>query len=281
MYLIEKENPMYPQKLLSIKNPPDILFAEGNLELLNTFSLAIVGSRNYTITGKILTENLVKELATRNITIVSGMAIGIDSIAHESCVEAQGNTIAILGSGFIDAKRKKIFKKILENNGLIITEYLPDTPAYKSNFPRRNELISAISDGVIVTEAKINSGTLITANHAISQNKPLFTFPADMDDVTHEGNNYILSNGAKCILSFKDIFKYYPNFIFNDSIENVSNVPEEYLDIFTNLKRTPISINILFSKLNYTLSELQYKLFMMELNGLIKKLPTGEYILAN
>ena len=281
MYLIEKENPMYPQKLLSIKNPPDILFAEGNLELLNTFSLAIVGSRNYTITGKILTENLVKELATRNITIVSGMAIGIDSIAHESCVEAQGNTIAILGSGFIDAKRKKIFKKILENNGLIITEYLPDTPAYKSNFPRRNELISGISDGVIVTEAKINSGTLITANHAISQNKPLFTFPADMDDVTHEGNNYILSNGAKCILSFKDIFKYYPNFIFNDSIENVSNVPEEYLDIFTNLKRTPISINILFSKLNYTLSELQYKLFMMELNGLIKKLPTGEYILAN
>lgn len=278
MKIISIEDYNYPQKLFKLKNPPEILFYEGNISLLNTFTIAVVGSRKFSFEGKCITENLVNELAIRNITILSGMAIGIDSISHQSCINANGKTIAVLGCGLLESKQKKIYKKILESDGLILSEYFPDTPAYKYNFARRNELVVALSDGVVVTEAKIGSGTLITAKQALLQEKPLFTFPADLNDERHEGNNFILSQGAKCILSYSDILKFYPELNFSENKSSIKpNIPKEYTEIYNQIKSTPISISTLSQKLNIPFSELQSKLTLLELDGYISKLPNGNF----
>ena len=281
--LISKLCEKYPQKILSIKDSPDILFAIGNLDLLNTFSLAVIGSRNCNQEAKVLTKSLVQGLVENNVTIISGMARGIDSIAHESAIEAGGKTIAIIGCGFIYAEDKKIFNKILENDGLILTEYYPDVPPQKFNFPRRNRLIAAISEGVIITQARENSGTLITAKYANEMQKNVFSFPWNIDDENYYGNNFLLANNSKCILSYKDVLKHYPSFynsINSETFQNneKSNINKEYLEIYKNLTTLPIDINTLSKKLKLNISELQYKLTLMELEGLVEKVPNNSYV---
>ena len=274
--IISKSCNNYPQNLLSLSDSPELLFAIGNLSLVNTFSLAIVGSRNFTLESKSLTSNLVKNLVAQDITIISGMARGIDSIAHETCIENGGNTIAIIGGGFLYTSNKKLFNKILKNNGLILSEYFPDTPSYKSNFPQRNRLISGISDGVIIPQAGLKSGSLITATHALKQNKPLFTFPWNMDNENYFGNNLLLTQGAKCILSYKDVLKNYPNLQEKNFKPAASaSITEEFKNIYSKITYAPIHINQLALKLQINLSELQYKLTLMELDDLIIKLPNN------
>lgn len=279
IHIISKTDNNYPKNLLTIENPPDIFFAIGNLSLLNTFSLAIVGSRNYTLDAKTLTSNLVKDLVKHKVTIVSGMARGIDSIAHDVCIEEKGYTIAITSGGFFKLCHQKIFNQIIKNNGLIISEYFPDTPSYKSNFAQRNRLISGISNGVIIPQAGLNSGTLITANYALKQKKLLFSFPWNIDNQNYFGNNLLLTQGAKCILSYKDILKYYPNFNETDFKDTQTvYIPDEFKTIYSKLKNTPVLVNQLSSELDMPLSELQYKLTLMELEELIKKLPNNYII---
>ncbi len=277
--LISKLCSKYPKKLLSLENSPDVIYAVGNLNLLDTFSLAVVGSRACTMEARALTEKLVKELATLGITIISGMANGIDSLAHETALSCGGNTIAILGSGFDVANGKKIFKKILDGDGLILSEYSPTVPALKYHFPQRNSLISGLSDGVIITEARKNSGTLLTAQHALNQHKPLFTFPWNIDNENYYGNNFILTKGARGILSYKDIIDFYPELNL-PTLEKISQktIPEEYKDIYKTLKNTPIPLEVLAQKTNIPLRNLQSTLTFMELDGYIKKMPSNSYI---
>lgn len=160
--------------------------------------------------------------------------------------------------------------------GLIISEYLPDVPAYKYNFPQRNKLIASISDGTIVTQARENSGSLITANHALTLQKPLFTFPWNIDNENYKGNNLLLTQGAKCILSYKDILKNYPNFkIKKETNIPISNIPKEYKAIYNVLTTIPIQINMLSQKTNIQINELQYKLTLMEIEDLVLREPNN------
>lgn len=277
--LIYKSNPLYPQKLLTLKNPPELLFAIGNLKLLNTFSIAIVGARKFNQNSKLLTQNLAKELSIRNVTILSGMADGIDSIAHESCIDSLGKTIAILGNGFNISKSKNIFNRILENDGLILSEYFPDIPAFKYNFPRRNEIIVALSDGIVAVEVHPKSGTLITAKQALNQNKKLFTFPGDLNNSDYIENNLLLTKGANCIISYKDIIKNYPNINFEKKRNNKKySIPSKYLNIYSILDNKPQDINIISRKLNIPSYELQSNLILMEIEGFVSKLPNNCYI---
>lgn len=273
--LISKSCSDYPQKLSLISESPEIIFAIGNISLLNTFSLAIVGSRNCTFDAKNFTENLVKDLVSQNITIVSGMARGIDTIAHKTCIESGGKTIAILGCGFIHVERQKIFNEILKNDGLIISEYFPDTPPFRFNFPRRNALISGISDGIIVTQAREDSGSLITAKCAIEQNKPLFTFPYNIDNENYTGNNLLLTKGANCIISYKDILKKFSNFKIISNKNIPIKIPVEYRQIYYSLSSSPISINLISQKTTIPINELQYKLTLMELENFVLKHPNN------
>ena len=177
IHLITKNSKYYLAQLYNLKIPPNFMLAVGNLELLNSFCIGVVGARSCSSESVQLTKQLVNELCERKITILSGMADGIDQIAHKICINNGGKTIAIIGCGFEFVKNKKIFSQIIENDGLILSEYFPDIPAFSYNFPRRNQILVALSKGIVAVETHLKSGTMITAKEALIQRIPLFTFP--------------------------------------------------------------------------------------------------------
>lgn len=166
MQIIKITDSKYPKRLLDIKNPPKQLYVKGNDELLNNASIAIVGSRKCTSYGIKYAKEFASEISNNNITIISGLALGIDAVAHEFSKDSKGKTIAVVGCGLdkiYPEENKELFKQILENNGCIISEYPPGTEVNTKNFPRRNRIISGISMGVLVIEATCKSGSTITA----------------------------------------------------------------------------------------------------------------------
>lgn len=180
MKIININDKNYPEKLKNIDTPPRQLYLLGNEKLLYEFSLAIIGCREYSEYGKKIAKELSFKLAKQGVNIISGMARGIDSFAHIGCIVAGGKTIAILGSGFNNIYPKEnleLFNEIIKNGGLVITEYPPEMKPLGSNFPKRNRIISGLSDGVIVIEAKKKSGTLITVDYALEQGKEVFAVP--------------------------------------------------------------------------------------------------------
>lgn len=170
----------YPKKLKGIPNPPEKLYIDGNLENLDSPCLAVIGSRNCTDYGEKWCKYFVKELVKYGITIVSGMALGIDSIAHKTALKYGGRTIAVLPCGFSNIYPKRntgLYKNILNNKGTVITEYELDTEAESNRFLERNRIVSGLSMGVLVVEAAYRSGTSVTARLAITQKRDVFCIP--------------------------------------------------------------------------------------------------------
>ena len=198
----------YPESLKRIYDPPIVLYANGNLNLLNNKSIAIVGCRLCSVYGKIITKKLAYNLSEKNITIISGMARGIDSYAHIGALEAKGLYVYLLGSG-IDViypkENERLYYEIIRNNGLILSEYIVGTKPIPINFPRRNRIISALSNGVLVTEAKIRSGSFITVDFALEQGKEIFSVPGNINSANSEGTNSLIKQGAKLVTCVEDI----------------------------------------------------------------------------
>lgn len=208
---VDINSKFYPERLRNISSPPKQLYCLGNLELLNyKNNIAVIGSRNCSFYGERAAKDFAFNLAKSNVCIVSGLAKGIDSFAHIGALNAKGRTIAVLGSGLDNIypkENKKLFQDIIENNGLIITEYPLGTSALKQNFPARNRIISGLSDGVIVIEARRNSGTNITVDFALEQGKDVYVIPGNIYSKTSDGTNYLITEGAIPVLSYKDILK--------------------------------------------------------------------------
>lgn len=205
---IDLNSKYYPEKLKNINGKPRELYCLGNLELLNHKSIAVIGSRNYSNYGKRAAMEFSYNLAKENICIVSGLARGIDSFAHEATLKAKGKTIAVLGSGLdviYPKDNKRLYENIIKNDGLIISEYLLGTPPRKQNFPARNRIISGLSDGVLVIEARKNSGTNITVDFALEQGKDVYVIPGNIYSNTSDGTNFLIKEGAIPVTSFKDI----------------------------------------------------------------------------
>lgn len=208
--IIEYNSKLYPQSLKIIENPPKMLYAEGNTKLLNSYSISIIGSRICSSSGIKIAKMFSKELATNGITIISGMALGIDTAAHIGCLEASGHTIAVLGCGLNNIYPNEnimLYKKIIENNGLIISEYPPDTSKSSEKLLARNRIVSGLSNGVLVIEASYRSGTSSTVAHARKQNKEIFCIPHDLDNKYGLGSNMFIKKGAKLVTSPNDILK--------------------------------------------------------------------------
>lgn len=181
----------YPQKLKNIYDPPIMLFAKGNIDILTNDAIAIVGCRECSKYGKNVAEKVAYELGKNNINVVSGMAKGIDSYAHMGCLKSKGKTIAVLGGGLDRIYPKEnisLYDNIIQSGGAIISEYVIGTKPNKSNFPARNRIISGISDGVVVVEAKQKSGTLITVDFALEQGKNIFVVPGNITSVNSVRN---------------------------------------------------------------------------------------------
>lgn len=207
--LITMMNKEYPKNLQRLYDKPILLYAKGNIKLLNSSKkISIVGSRNCSEYGKIVTQKMSYMLAKKDYTIVSGMAKGIDGYAHKGALAAQGNTIAILGSGVnyvYPEENRRLYNKILEKNGLILSEYGIDTKPIPEYFPARNRIISGLSDKILITEASKKSGTMITVNFAIEQGKTVYAVPGNITSARSEGTNELIKDGAILVNSLEDI----------------------------------------------------------------------------
>lgn len=207
--LINITDENYPENLRNIYAPPITLYTKGDLNLLKTTGIAVVGCRLPSEYGKIVSRKLSEEIASKGFTIISGLASGIDSIAHKSALKSCGKTIAVLGSGIdivYPSENRELYVEIAEK-GLIISEYIVGTPPNAENFPQRNRIISALSDGVLVIEAKKKSGTMITTDYALEQGKELYVIPGNITSSTSEGTNNLIKEGAKMVTSINDILE--------------------------------------------------------------------------
>lgn len=203
----------YPTNLKQIYDFPICLYYKGNINLLNnTVKIAIVGSREYSDYGKIVAENFAYKLSKENITIVSGGARGIDSFSHWGAIKAGEKTIAVLGNGLnyiYPPENKQLQENIIKNNGLLVSEYIIGTKPSKYTFPKRNRIISGISDGVLIIEAKQKSGALITADFALEQGKNIYAIPGNINKINSIGTNELIKQGAKIVTNIKDILEDY------------------------------------------------------------------------
>lgn len=200
----------YPKKLRNIQNRPIVLFYKGDISIVDEYSIAIVGSRNCSDYGRKCANFISNEIAIRKICIVSGLAIGIDSIGHIAALNNKSNTIAIIGNGLDNiypSKNKKLAESIIKNGGLIISEFVVGTKPFKQNFPRRNRIISGLSDSVIVIEGSKKSGSLITAGYAIEQGKEVFVVPGSIFSPNSEGTNELIKDGANLLTSTDDVIR--------------------------------------------------------------------------
>lgn len=178
--LIHIYDKYYPNKLKEMYDKPIVLYIKGDKTILNDFSLAIVGCREHTKYGEIVAKNISYQIAKKNIITISGLAKGIDSIAHIETLRAKGKTVAVIGSGIDNIyppENKKLAEEIVKNGGVIVSEYIIGTKPQKMNFPARNRIISGLSNGVVVVEAKKKSGTMITVDFALEQGKEVFAVP--------------------------------------------------------------------------------------------------------
>ena len=200
----------YPEKLKNITNRPIVLFYKGDISIVDEYSIAIVGSRNCSDYGRKCSEFISNEIAKRKICIVSGLAIGIDSIGHITALNNKSNTIAVIGNGLDNiypSKNKKLAESIIKNGGLIMSEFVIGTKPFKQNFPRRNRIISGLSDSVIVIEGSKKSGSLITAGYAIEQGKEVFAVPGSIFSPNSEGTNELIKDGANLLTSTDDVIR--------------------------------------------------------------------------
>lgn len=269
----------YPKKLKCIKKVPKILYAIGNVNLLYEDSFAIVGTRNPTEYGIQVCKNISKEFALREITIVSGMAIGIDQISHKIALDYGSKTIGILGCGIKfyceNGENKKLFYEIVKNGGLILSEYDFFVENEKSNFPQRNRIIAGLALGVLVIEAAFRSGSSITARYAKEYEKTVFAVPGDINRKMSVGTNNLIKKGAILTTNCGDIFAHYPQFAnkkrktISKKEEKASKIKKEWKEIIKFFNEGTNTIEELQIKSQKEIRILMKILCEMEIQGII------------
>ena len=215
IHFLMYEDALYPKRLKEIYLPPIVLFYKGRLELFNRLSIGIVGARNHTPYSKEALEYLLPDILERKVSIISGLARGVDSLAHQLTLELNGETIAVIGNGIniCYPKENQSLYDAIGKKGLILSEYPLDSPPLKFHFPYRNRIIAGLSHGLCVIEAKMHSGSLITANVALSENRQVFALPGNITSEYSKGTNELITAGAFPIRNANDILDslhYFP-----------------------------------------------------------------------
>jgi DNA processing protein len=265
----------YPELLKQIYDPPFILYKKGNASL-DQLCVGVVGSRRPTDYGTQVTEKFAGELAANGVCVVSGLAIGIDTIAHSAALAAGGQTLAVIGCGLdqIYPSRNVMLAKEIIKNGAIVSEFPYGTAPLRQNFPARNRIISGISQGLLVTEAAAGSGSLITAKAALDQNREVFAVPGNIFNLNSAGTNSLIAAGAHITTSTKDIFDEFG--ITNPDVvvaaRKVRGKNETEVAIIRCLESEPKHIDILVKETTLPQSEISAAVTMMEISAKIKHL---------
>lgn len=270
----------YPSILKKIYDPPILFYILGEFAESDQYSIAIVGTRQPTNYGKVHAEKISMDLAKQGITIISGMARGIDSIAHNSAIKSGGRTIAVIGSGLdviYPAENRKLFEKITET-GVVVSEFTLGTKPDAQNFPRRNRIISGLSLGVIVIETATSGGAMQTAAFALDQNREVFALPGNVGARLSEGTNLLIQKSeAELITSAEDVINE-----LELKLKPVlgKNIPKQQVDLslfeeklINVLNSEPLQIDKIASLANMTTSECLVNLLSLEFKGLVKQLP--------
>lgn len=283
MIEISIEDKLYPKNLKQISNPPSKLYIEGNEKILDNISISIIGSRSHSEYGRKMCKKFAQELTQKGMTIVSGMALGIDSIAQTTCIENMGKTIAVLPSGFNNiypAENEELFYKIIKSGGAIISEYSPESKYDIKKPIERNRIVSGLSIGTLVIEAGYKSGTSVTARLAQEQGKKLFCVPSSLENRNGITSNLLIQKGGKLVTCIDDILEEFPKIKLRkeenqeDTFQAQENlINPEYLDVYKILSEEPMYINEICRKANLKMSEVNYKLMMLEIEGSIEQIP--------
>ncbi|MCS5592338.1 MAG: DNA-processing protein DprA [Gammaproteobacteria bacterium] len=285
-YIVSLLDPNYPELLKQISDPPPLLYILGDPEVLNTSQFAIVGSRNPTEGGRVITRELCRDLSLSGLVITSGMATGIDGEAHIAALEAGGETIAVCGTGLdriYPAKHRALAHQI-SGQGALVSEFSIGTTPMAQNFPRRNRLISGMSLGVLVVEASIKSGTMITARLALEQGREVFAVPGSIHSPLSTGPHELLKQGAVLTRSAEDIldelsFETEPCIPPIKQYNGDKDVDNEISELLKFLSYEAISVDELVEKSKLSPQVVSQMLLMLELSNRVSKVGVATFVL--
>lgn len=274
----------YPYYLKNIPNPPAILYRKGDILEQDNLAIAIVGSRKITDYGREAVKYLASEIAKLGITIVSGMADGTDSIAHKEALRNGGRTIAVMGTGIdiIYPSKNKSLAAEIEQNGSIITEFPANMKGLPYNFPRRNRIISGLSLGVLIVEAKEKSGSLITASYAAEQGREVFAVPGNINSLYSKGSNKLIQDGAKLVMKVDDILEEIMELhelISTMKDKKVYDISDDANKIIEIMQAGEVTLEEIISASSFDIIKIQKVLAELELMDIIKATSRGTYIL--
>lgn len=280
--VLTMEDEDYPERLREIYDPPCVLYCAGRKEVLKEAAVAIVGARKPTPYGRAVAEKLAADLAGCGLIVVSGMAAGIDSIAHWGAL-GSGRTIAVLGSGLDNIyprENRKLFEKIIEN-GAVVSEFPPDSPPLAFHFPLRNRVISGLSVALVVVEANRRSGSLISARFALEQNREVMAVPGNVTSELSQGTNWLIKSGAKLVEIWEDVAEEFPPPLRDNLLSRkreagkkpaaLTSEEKEILDCLS--ADTLVHIDELVERTDYSVSEMLAILLNLELKELVFQCP--------
>lgn len=283
--IIEYSSSAYPEKLRELENPPTRLYAIGDIGILKRNGIAVVGSRTNTEYGKKMCQEFTKQLVEYNFAIISGLAKGIDSIAHKECLNYYGKTIAVLPSGLNNITPKQnieLANKIIKNGGVIITEYEDNVKSDSKKFLERNRIVAGLSDGTLVVEAGYRSGTSVTARYTRNLKRPVFCIPSSLENKKGRTTNELIKKGGKLITGIDDILEEFPNMNFQKieikHNEKEIDIPEDLKNVYKVISNNPKEADEISRECKILIQEVNSKLLLLELGDYIEEILGKGYI---
>jgi DNA processing protein len=274
----------YPPNLREIYNPPPVLYVRGSIDERDEWAVAVVGTRRASAYGKEAARMVTTGLAKAGVTVVSGLARGIDTVAHRSALEAGGRTVAVLGSGLdilYPAENRRLAAEIVEA-GALVSEYALGTRPEARNFPPRNRIISGLGLGVVVVEAGASSGALITADFAVEQGREVFSVPGNIFARTSRGTNDLIQQGAKLVRDVADVLEELNLTMVSEQAQVRAVLPENETEalLLQHLSAEPVHVDALGQAVSLPIAEVSSTLALMELKGMVRQVGGMSYVVA-
>ncbi|MBP6471892.1 MAG: DNA-processing protein DprA [Chloroflexi bacterium] len=285
IHLLTWDDPAYPSYLREIPTPPPVLYLKGDIREVDRFAVAVVGTRRLTSYGRQVTRDLVTGLVKNGVTIVSGLARGIDAIAHKTALELDGRTLAVLGSGLdcvYPTENRALAQQIVAGKGAVISEYGLGVQPEAKNFPPRNRIISGLSLGVVVVEAGEQSGALITTKFAVEQDREVFAVPGNVTSPASLGPNRLIQQGAKLVTSVEDILEELNLQMVAEHTAVQLALPEttEEVALYAQLTAQPVHVDDLSRSTGLPSHVVSSTLTLMELKGMVQQVGGMNYVLS-